>query len=61
MVKLTEMPVPVSDRIMTMRIPLTKDRNATIVSAYDPTMASPEDNFYLSLYSTLPQLTCSVC
>ena len=33
--KLTEMPHPVSDRIMTMIIPLTKDRNATIVSAYD--------------------------
>ena len=32
--KLAEMPHPVSDRIMTMRIPLTKDRNATIVSAY---------------------------
>ena len=32
--KLTEMPHPVSDRIMTMRIPLTKDRNATIVSFY---------------------------
>ena len=30
--KLTEMPHPVSDRIMTMRIPLTKDRNATIVN-----------------------------
>ena len=33
--KLTEILHPVSDRIMTMRIPLTKDRNATIVSAYD--------------------------
>ena len=39
--KLTETPHPVSDRIMTMRIPLTKDRNATIVSAYAPTMANP--------------------
>ena len=27
--KLTEMPYPVSDRILTMRIHLTKDRNAT--------------------------------
>ena len=42
--KLTEMPHPVSDRIMTMRIPLTKDRNATIVSAYAPTMTNPEEN-----------------
>ena len=38
--KATEMLHPVSDRIMTMRIPLTKDRNATIASAYAPTMAN---------------------
>ena len=31
MAKLTVMPHPVSGRIMTMRIPLTKDMNATIV------------------------------
>ena len=42
--KLTKMPHPVSDRIMTMRIPLTKDRNATIVSANAPTMTNPEEN-----------------
>ena len=39
--KLTEMPHPESDRIMTMIIPLTKHRNATIVSAYAPTMTIP--------------------
>ena len=56
MAKLIEMPHPVSDRIMTMRIPLTKDRNATIVSAYAPTMANPEENkgtFYSQLKGTL--------
>ena len=37
--KLTEMPHPVSDRIMTMRIP--HSRNTTIVSAYAPTVANP--------------------
>ena len=42
--KLTEMPHPVNDRIMTMRIPLTKDRNVTIVSAYAPTMTNPGEN-----------------
>ena len=42
--KLTEIPHPVSDRIMSMRIPLTKDRNATIVSAYAPTMTNPKEN-----------------
>ena len=38
------MPHPVSDRNMTTRISLTKDRNATIVSAYAPTMTNPEEN-----------------
>ena len=44
---------------MTMRIPLTKDRNATIVSAYAPTMANPEDNndtFYSQLKGTLSKI-----
>ena len=56
MAKLPEMPHPVSDRIMTIRIPLTKDRNATIVSAYAPTMTNPEENketFYSQLKGTL--------
>ena len=47
--KLREMPHPVSDR----RIPLTKDRNATIVSAYAPTMANPKETFYSQLKGTL--------
>ena len=54
--KLTEMPHPVSDRIMTMKMPLTKDRNATIVSAYTPTMANPGENkktFYCQLKGIL--------
>ena len=54
--KLTEMPHTVSDRIMTMRISLTKDRNGTIVSAYIPTMANPEGNketFYSQLKGIL--------
>ena len=56
MAKLTEMPRPVSDRIMTMRIPLTKDQNAPIVSACAPTMENPEGNkeaFYSQLKGTL--------
>ena len=53
---LTEIPHLVSDRIMTMRIPLTKDRNATIVSTYAPTMTNPERNnktFYSQQKGTL--------
>ena len=50
--KLTEMLHPVSDLIMTMRIPLTEDRNAILVSTYVPTMANPKENkepFYIQL------------
>ena len=36
--KLTEMPRPVRDIIMTMRLPLSKDNFATIISVYAPTM-----------------------
>ena len=56
MVTLTEMTHTVSDRIMTMRIPLTKDQDATIVSAYAPAMLNPKknkDTFYSQLNSTL--------
>ena len=56
MAKLTEMPHPVNDRFTTMRIPFTKDRNATIVSAYAQTMANPDENkdtFYSHLKLTL--------
>ena len=62
--KLTEMPHPVSARIMTMRIPLTKDRNATIVSAYAPTMANPKENkdtFYSQLKGTLRSIPVPTC
>ena len=44
MTKLTEMTQLMSDMIMTMRIPLTNERNVTLVSAYDQTMANPEEN-----------------
>ena len=56
MTKLTEMPHQVSDRIMTMIISLTKNWNATIVSAYAPTMTNPEENketYYSQLKGTL--------
>ena len=52
--KLTEMPRPVSDRIMTMRLPLGKDNFATIISMYAPTMTLPDENkeaFYNQLAS----------
>ena len=54
--KLTEMPRPVSDRIMTMRLPLSKENVATIISVYAPTMTNPDENkeaFYNQLASVL--------
>ena len=54
--KLTEMPWPESDRIMTMRLPLSMDNFATIISVYDPTMTNPDENketFYNQLASVL--------
>ena len=60
MVMLTKMTHPVSDRIMSMTILLTKDRNATIVSAYAPTMANPDENkeaFYSQSKGTLRNIS----
>ena len=39
--KLTEMPRPVSDRIMMMRLPLSKDNVAKIIGVNAPTMDKP--------------------
>ena len=53
---LTEMPRQVNDRVMTMRLPLSKDNFATITSVYAPTMTDPDENneaFYNQLASVL--------
>ena len=50
--KLTEMPRPVSDKIMTM----SKENFATIISVYAPPMTNPDENkeaFYNQLASVL--------
>ena len=54
--KLIEMPRPESNRIMTMRLSLSKDNFATIISVYAPTMTNLCDNkeaFYNQLASVL--------
>ena len=56
---LTEMPRPVSDRIITMRLSLSKDNFATIISVYAPTMTNPDENkeaFYNQLASVLSDI-----
>ena len=56
---LTEMPRPVSDRIMTMRLPLDKNAFATLISVYAPTLTNSDENkeeFYNQLTTTLGQV-----
>ena len=48
--KLTETPVGISERLMTLRIPLEKNRYATLLSVYAPTLTSDsesKDSFFL--------------
>ena len=49
-------PSSVNDRIMKMRMPLTHDRHATLLSIYAPTLQASEDvldSFYECLRSTI--------
>ena len=54
--KLSGLPKGINDRLMTMRLPLSGKRHATIVSAYAPTMTNPDevkDKFYDDLDSVI--------
>ena len=56
------MPWPVSDRIMTIRLPLGRDNFATIISMYAPTMTHPDEikkAFYNQLASVLSGIPCT--
>ena len=51
-----ESPIAIDERLMTLRLSLAKDRIATFVSVYSPTLDSSDDvkdRFYDTLYSTL--------
>lgn len=57
--KMSETPTPISDRIMTMRLPLAKDNSATLISVYAPTMTHTDEKkeaFYSQLAYTLRQV-----
>ena len=50
--KLSGLPKSINDRSMTLRIPLSGNKHATIVSAFTPTMTNPDevkDKFYNDL------------
>ncbi|XP_046855999.1 craniofacial development protein 2-like [Xenia sp. Carnegie-2017] len=57
--RLVSLPQGISDRLMTLRLKLQKDCNATIVSAYAPTMTNP-DEVKVDFYEELNQLLSSV-
>ena len=62
LLKLTESPVGVSERLMTLRIPLAKCRYVTLVSAYAPTLPSNDeekDRFYQALDGILSHISRS--
>ena len=52
-------PITIDERLMTLRLPLAKNRFATFVSVYSPTLDSSDDlkdRFYDALYSTLRRI-----
>ncbi|KAI4807948.1 hypothetical protein KUCAC02_027720, partial [Chaenocephalus aceratus] len=57
--RLAETPVGISERLMTLRIPLVKNHFATLLSAYAPTLSSKseaKDSFYQSLDEALRRI-----
>ena len=54
--KLSGLPTDINDRLMTLRLPLSGKRHATIINAYAPTMTNPDevkDKFYDDLDSVI--------
>ena len=51
---LTESPVGISERLMSMPIPLTRGRFATLLSAYAPTLDSSDEEKTLSMLHCVP-------
>ncbi|KAM9816523.1 uncharacterized protein ACBT44_010821 isoform 1-T2 [Syngnathus typhle] len=57
--QLSELPVGISERLMTLRLVLVNNQTATVLSAYAPTLASDEDKkeaFYACLDDVLSKI-----
>ena len=57
LVKHLEHPIGVSDRVMTVRLPLPHNRYMTIVSVYAPTLASSEES-KTAFFEDLRRIIC---
>lgn len=57
--KLQSLPKAINDRLMTLRLPLSANKNVTIISAYAPTMTNTEET-KAKFYDDLDQLLRTV-
>jgi len=57
--KLESLPQGINERLMTLRIPIASKQYATVISAYAPTLTSPEDTKD-KFYSDLQSVLCAV-
>ena len=58
--KLSDLPIALNDRMMTLRLPLVKDKFVTFVSVYAPTLTSDDaikNNFYDQLHNLLVKIS----
>lgn len=56
---LISLPVAINERLMTFRLPLAVNRHATVISAYAPTMISPDEikeKFYKELHAVISKI-----
>ena len=56
---MSEDPKPVSDRLITLRLPLVKGRYCTLIGAYAPTMTNSAANINI-VYDQLDQALCAI-
>ena len=60
--QLPSLPIAISERLIKLRLPISKNRHATIISSYAPTLTSAEEtieHFYSELSNTLASVPTS--